>query len=175
MPPHLGGRLLVAAPELEDPNFHRAVILVLEHSEDGAVGVVLTQESDAYVAEHLPAVAPHVCDPPVFFVGGPVAEGSVVALAGESGESGEPSLFDLDDLIEARLEAPTWLRLFVGYSGWAPGQLDAEVATGSWIVVESSDGDAFTGDPDGLWRAVLRRQRPPLSRLALYPDNVMSN
>ncbi len=172
MTTYLGGRLLVAAPELDDPNFDRAVILVIEHSEEGAVGVVLTHQSETYVAEHLPTVAPHVCEPPMFFVGGPVSQGAVIALARESGA---PALYELDELIADEVEAPTWLRLFDGYSGWGPGQLDAEVATGSWFVVDSFDTDAFTDEPDALWRAVLRRQPGRVSRLALYPDDVMSN
>lgn len=172
MTPYLGGQLLVATPALDDPNFRRAVVLVLEHGDDGAIGVVLTNPSEAYVAEHLPALAAHVCEPPVFFVGGPVSEGSVVALAGDGGA---PVFYGIERLLEGSDDAPNWLRLFVGYSGWGPGQLEAEIATGSWIVVDSLDSDAFTEDAEALWRAVLRRQSGPVARLALYPDNVMAN
>jgi putative transcriptional regulator len=70
---------------------------------------------------------------------------------------------------------PDGLRLFAGYSGWGPGQLDSELLAGAWIVVEGFDGDVLGPRPERLWREVLRRQGGATARLALYPESPMMN
>lgn len=178
------GRLLVATPLLDDPTFHRAVILVLDHDEDGALGVVLNRTSPVPVQE---AVAPWtelVCEPPVVFGGGPVEPDAIVALGRTAARVGADHAGVLDqhvrlvdltaDPVLERLELET-VRVFAGYAGWAPGQLEGEVASGAWFVVDADASDVFTADPLGLWHAVLRRQPGDLALFGTYPDDPTMN
>lgn len=165
------GMLLVATPALVDPNFARSVVFLIQHDEDGAVGVVLNRPSVEEVSEHLPDVAGSVVEPGVVFVGGPVEP--VVAIGLERTDVPvrpiEPmagvGLLDLADG-GARVQP---CRIYAGYSGWGPGQLESEIAEGSWIVVEATIADVFTDDPEGLWGAVLRRQPGRVAMLASHP------
>lgn len=178
------GRLLVATPALDDPNFARAVVLVLDHDEDGALGVVLNRASEVTVEDTLPPWEHLVAYPAVLFGGGPVEPTAVVALgravAGVAPDGWTPivdriRLVDLDDdpvLAASDLER---VRLFAGYAGWAPGQLEEEIAQGAWFAVDASPDDVFTDDPDGLWQAVLRRQEGELALLATFPPDPSMN
>ena len=163
---------MVATPNLGDANFDMAIIFMVEHASEGALGVVVNRPTETPVGTHLPDLEAHVSPPDVFFIGGPVAADNVVGV-GRVG--GAIRLIDLDQVISGEAERPDGLRLFAGYSGWAPGQLDGELATGSWFVVEAFDGDVFGPDPEGLWREVLRRQGGRLARLSMYPDSPMMN
>jgi putative transcriptional regulator len=180
----LKGRLLVATPLLDDPNFHHAVIWLLEHGEDGALGVVLNRPSELPVAEPLPGWADLTGGLPVLFVGGPVAVGSVIGLArmAETAPEGvwEPvtgSVGVLDLGADPGIVGPSvgTLRCFAGYAGWSPGQLEDELAEGAWFVVDADPADPFTDDPDRLWRSVLARQPNELARIALVPDDPTLN
>ena len=166
------GHLLIATPNLGDPNFDMTIVYMLEHNEDGALGVVVNRPTESPAATHLPELAPMLSPPDVFFIGGPVSPDHVVGV-GRSGDS--ISIVDLDAIIEGGAVAPDGFRLFAGYSGWAPGQLDGELSTGSWFVVAAFDGDVFGPHPTELWREVLRRQGGRLGRLSLYPDSPMVN
>jgi putative transcriptional regulator len=168
------GRLLVAGPALLDPNFFRTVVLVLDHDEEGAVGVVINRPTDLPVREALPPWAETVSDPPVVFVGGPVAPGTAIGIG--RGADIEPVLgpygmVDLDQPPE------TWreVRLFSGYAGWGPGQLEMEIEEDAWLVLDAWPEDVATDDADDLWSIVLARQPHPLSLLALYPDEPAFN
>ncbi len=183
MPWHTG-RLLVAAPTLEDPNFLRSVILVLDHDEDGALGVVLNRASTITVDETLADWVDLAAAPAVVFGGGPVEPTAVVAL-GTARESSAPdgatAILDrvrLVNLEEDPVLAATELeriRLFAGYAGWGPDQLEVEIDDGAWFPVDADPGDVFTDDPDGLWHHVLRRQRGGLRLLATYPEDPARN
>lgn len=159
------GRLLVAAPALRDPNFAHAVVLLLDHGEEGALGVVLNRPSDVEVERILPEWADRAAEPDVVFVGGPVQTDAVVGLGridmtAGSGIQVLPGLGPLD-LSSGPGEQPAPIdsvRLFVGYAGWSAGQLEGEIAAGEWFVLDASAEDAFTSRPDGLWRQVLKRQ-----------------
>jgi putative transcriptional regulator len=180
------GQLLVASPSLSDPNFARAVVLVLDHDDDGALGVVLDRPSDLVVEEVLPAWA-DVVDPPAnLFAGGPVSTGSalgVAVLAPDTSAAplgwrrvfGDTGLLDLDTPMEVLADAIAGLRIFAGYSGWSPGQLEAEVAEGAWFVVPAEPSDLLTANPQLLWGAVLRRQGGRLALLATFPADPMQN
>lgn len=160
------GHLLVATPQLMDPNFARSVVLVLEHSEDGALGVVLNRPSSESVNGVLPDWAPVIAPPRVVFAGGPVETGAVLGVA----TAAEGDGFEVVDLTEPPdALRPGSLRLFAGYAGWGPGQLDAELAEGSWFVLDAELGDLVDDDPDDLWARVLRRQGGLVSLLATYP------
>jgi putative transcriptional regulator len=178
------GRLLVATPLIDEPIFHRTVVLVLDHDEDGALGVVLNRASTVPVDEAASSWAELVSDPPVVFGGGPVEPDAVVALGLSAARVGAElggfldehvRLVDLsaDPSIE-RLELER-VRVFAGYAGWAPGQLEGEVLQDAWFVVDAQPGDVFTADPVGLWHRVLRRQPGDLALLATFPDDPTMN
>jgi len=176
-PASLRGKLLVATPVLGDPNFRRTVVLVLEHSPEGAVGIVLNRASETAVADPLPQWKALTADPAVVFVGGPVSRELVIGLGrrkpgtsevGWSAVVERVGTIDLDDL-DGALATVDAVRLFAGYAGWGPEQLEGEIAARAWWVVGARGGDAFSPDPAGLWAAVLRRQRGELRLLANYP------
>lgn len=180
------GRLLVATPLLADPNFRRTVVLIVEHEiAEGTLGIVLNRPSPIEVGQVLEQWTELATDPSVVFKGGPVAPNSALALALIPGKDepvgwraldGAPALarlglLDLD--APPRLLAPAIqsLRVYAGYAGWSPGQLDAEIDEGAWYVIAAEPGDVFAPDPERLWRDVLRRQEGDLAFLATYPDD----
>ncbi|HEV8296917.1 MAG TPA: YqgE/AlgH family protein [Acidimicrobiales bacterium] len=169
------GRLLLAGPNLIDPNFFRTVVLLLEHNDEGAVGVVLNRPTELPVREALPPWAGAVSEPPVVFVGGPVAAGTALAL----GHNPDDDDAIIGDIAVVDLESPSsdWdqVRIFSGYSGWGAGQLEHELAQEAWLVLDAAPDDVRSTDPDDLWAAVLRRQHGPLALLASYPDEPAFN
>lgn len=170
------GRLLVATPVLGDPNFDRTVVLLLEHGEQGALGVVLNRPSPTDVTVPFPGWLAHVAAPPVVFTGGPVAPAAAIGLARTGldaeadgwapllGRLGTVDLSRDPDDLPVPVEV---LRVFAGYAGWEAGQLEGEIEAGAWFVVEARAEDAFSTAPARLWRTVLRRQR---GRLAMFAD-----
>jgi putative transcriptional regulator len=178
------GRLLVASPLLGDPNFERTVVFMLEHNDEGALGLVLNRPSDVEIAAPLDDWSRFTSHPSVVFVGGPVSREAVISLARVAGAEvpeawqridGAVGVLDLTadaDLIGAAIAD---LRIFAGYAGWGPGQLESEIDEGAWWVVDAEPGDAFAAAPEGLWRAVLRRQPDPLRRYALFPPELRMN
>ncbi|WP_181791658.1 YqgE/AlgH family protein [Streptomyces phytophilus] len=188
----LTGRLLIATPALTDPNFTRTVVLLLDHDEEGSLGVVLNRPTPVGVGDVLQDWADLAGDPGVVFQGGPVSLDSALGLAVVPGDQGGGvpggegplgwrrvhgaiGLVDLDappELLAAELGT---LRIFAGYAGWGPGQLEEELDDGAWYVVESEPGDVSSPAPEGLWRAVLRRQRSELAMVATYPDDPSLN
>ncbi len=171
----LKGQLLVAAPALVDPNFRRTVVLVGEHNEEGALGLVLNRPSETTVEEAVQELTLIVAGPEQVHVGGPVQPSAIVIVAefAEPEQAGSlvfesvgflPAEIDPDALGEL-LQA----RVFAGYAGWGPGQLDAELEEGSWIVEPAIAADVFTLEPDELWSEVLRRKGGPYGVLALMP------
>jgi putative transcriptional regulator len=180
----LRGRLLISQPTLKDPNFDRTVVLVLEHNDDGAVGLVLNRPTEIGLAETLPLWAHYAAAPPVVFSGGPVVEeDTAICLArggGAETDGWKPIANGLGTLDVNRPPAEIGVkvhevRLFAGYSGWARGQLEMEISMGGWFVVNARPVDAFTADPDGLWKAVLGRQRGMLAWMATFPPDIQMN
>jgi putative transcriptional regulator len=185
----LQGRLLVANPRLPDPNFDRTVVLMLAHSDDGALGVVLNRPLETAVSEALPGWEEVASPPTVLFAGGPVEPAAAICLARRTGArspapeggewwkavSGAVGTLDLDTEPESAGAAVDGLRVFAGYAGWGPGQLEAEIESGGWFVVDARDGDAFSTQPDHLWKSVLRRQRGSLALVAAYPADPAMN
>jgi putative transcriptional regulator len=171
----LKGQLLIAGPSLIDPNFRRTVVLVGEHSEEGALGLVLNRASEATVDEAVPELAVIVDSVSAVHFGGPVQPSAIVVLADfvDPDRAGSlvldsvgflPAEVDPDELGELRRA-----RVFAGYAGWGPGQLDGELEEGSWIVEPALPEDVFTDDPDDLWSDVLRRKGGPFGMLAHMP------
>lgn len=181
----LRGRLLVASPDLEDPNFFRTVVLVLEHSTEGALGVVLNRPSTATLVQPpLPAWAPLAVDPPVIFVGGPVQPMAAIGLARRADGADPDGFAPLSDRLgTVDLErdpadvAPRVdrIRVFAGYSGWGPLQLEGELAADGWFVVDAEPSDPWTAEPEALWRVVLRRQRGKEQLFADFPLDAQQN
>lgn len=182
----LKGRLLVANPAMPDPNFHRTVVLMLAHQDDGALGVVLNRPSDLDVDSPLPRWERLVADPPVVFVGGPVAPGAAICLArvpdppapGDGGWVplvGELGTLDLEGDPDDLAMSVDAIRVFAGYAGWGPGQLEGEIEADAWFVVPAEANDALSGDPEQLWKRVLRRQGGTLALLAAYPNEPTLN
>ena len=178
-----GGSLLVSTPALHDPTFRRTVVLLLDHDEDGALGVVLNRPTEIPVAEVLPGWTGHVSDPEVVFAGGPVAQDSALGLAradaepemGWRGLAGDLGLVDLDAPPEVVTATLGGLRIYVGYSGWAAGQLEDELAEDAWWVFPAEREDVFAGDPARLWQRVLRRQGGDPALAATLPDDPSLN
>ena len=196
------GSLLVALPTLEEPTFHRTVILMLAFSpEDGALGVVLNRPNDVPVEALLPGWEALAAPPSSMFVGGPVSRDSIICLAtlrspapvGEDADGAEPipgcaplpdaagtwsgrlATVDLNRSPSEVEDAVSAIRLFSGYAGWSAGQLEGELLTGSWLVLPAEAGDPLTPDPDGLWTRVLERQRGHVALYAKAPPKLSLN
>jgi putative transcriptional regulator len=175
------GRLLVSTPQLDDGVFHRSVILVLQHDDFGAQGVVLNKPLGAEVDAVLPGWGEHLAEPQTLFQGGPVQVDSALGLVTLPGDDGLPpgsqrlfgsvAIIDLDTPPLLVMPEVGGLRIFAGYAGWSSGQLEGELRRGSWFVVDSFPGDLLTADPEHLWEQVLRRQRGELAFVALYPPD----
>ena len=182
----LAGRLLVATPMLGDPNFRRTVVLVVEDDPDeGTLGVVLNRPTEVHLNQVLEAWTELVTGPPVVFKGGPVSPNSALALAlartgdeplGWRSLAGSPvmsrvGLVDLEAPPELLAGGITSLRVFAGYAGWGPGQLQTEIDEGAWYVLQAEAADVFDPEPEQLWRAVLRRSGGALALVATYPED----
>jgi len=176
----VAGRLLVATPMLVDPNFARTVVLLLDVDESGALGVVLNRPSQVPVVSILPDWSGHVPTPDVLFAGGPVSTDSALAVAHVGDAAGEEpigfrrvygntGIIDLDTPAELLTAVVGGMRVFAGYAGWGPEQLQGEVLEGSWFTVDSSHADVFGQSPDSLWADVLRRQPGELAWLSTMP------
>lgn len=181
------GRLLVATPELTEPTFSRTVVLLLTHGDDdGTLGVVVNRPSGTDVDEVLPGWQALVAGPGQVFVGGPVSPEAAICLGrlrpGATGAT-VAALAGVPGVATVDLDAPpddvaplvSGLRVFSGCAGWSPGQLEREVEEGSWWVVDSLPGDAFSAEPERLWRQVLRRQGGALSLVSTYPEDPRQN
>jgi putative transcriptional regulator len=172
MDPFQTGQLLVASPILLDPNFVRTVILVLQHDQEGAVGVVLNRPSGEEVLRHLPEWAPRLEDPAVVFIGGPVDPAVAIGVV-RTTRPAEPTavsgvgMVDLEEDPASVGAGP--VRIFSGYAGWGAGQLEAELAEGAWVVVPANAEDVFTDRPSALWSEVLKRQGGKLAMMASFP------
>lgn len=176
----LRGRLLVALPELSDPNFARTVILVLQHDEDAALGVILNRPTGLDLVGTLTAWERIVVPPVQVFSGGPVGRGVAIGLARSDTRdegAGWAPLFSGLGTVELGsspddLGVPVAaVRIFVGYAGWGEGQLDGEIESGAWLVVDAEPDDAMSKTPETLWSDVLSRQPGSVAWLARYPDD----
>lgn len=183
----LAGRLLVATPSLVDPNFDRTVVFLLQHTPDeGAMGLVLNRPSGLPVSEHVEGWGELAAPPDEVFLGGPVQPEIAFALAwtdpGQPLPEGVEPVTDRCGVVDLRRDPGEFagvllgLRIFSGYAGWAPGQLEMELLTGSWFTLDAEPSDTATPDPDNLWRQVFRRQRArDLRLMSTYPEDPTLN
>lgn len=179
----LRGRLLVATPAIDAGPFLRSVVFVLDHDADGTLGVIVNRPLDAGVDDVLPAWGAFVNAPVCLFDGGPVAMDSALAvgvLGGDTPPHGWRQMAGRVGLVD--LEGPlpgdgqfAGLRVFAGYAGWGSGQLEDELAEGSWVVVDALDADLLSPQPETLWSEVLRRQEGDVRFWATFPPDPGAN
>jgi putative transcriptional regulator len=171
----LRGQLLIAAPSLFD-YFRRTVVLVIEHSPEGAMGVVLNRESETRVADAVPQLAELADADELVRIGGPVAPQSVVAIGefddiDEAGTQVTGQLGTLDP--EAGNGSLRRLRVYAGYAGWSAGQLEGELAQDAWVVAPAEEDDPFSADD--LWSRALERRGGAYRLLATMPPDPSQN
>lgn len=181
------GTLLLSVPQMLDPNFMHSVVLMIEHNQHGALGLVINQPVDAslgeLVGEH-PLLAglefPMHCGGPVGrdsmqflhrlpeVIPGGLDLGDGLFLGGE--------LEDLAEALRAGAVSPGSLRMFVGYSGWGGGQLEQEFGTGSWVPAPPNPDLCFGPETgEHLWRAALRGLGDAGQGLSQLPPDVTWN
>lgn len=177
----LRGSLLISSGGLFDPNFRHTVVLVCEHSPEGALGLVLTRPSEVRVVDAIPPFAPVVGDDALVFIGGPVQPQAALMLADVEHPDlagitvmGSIGLLsgEMDDTVISGIRRA---RVFAGYSGWGGGQLEEELARDDWILEPALPHDVFTDHPDRLWADVLARKGGDFSLLARMPFDPSAN
>jgi putative transcriptional regulator len=177
----LEGQLLVASPSLLDPNFHRTVVLVTEHNDEGAAGLVINRRSPAAVSELVPQLEVLVDDGEQVWFGGPVQPNGVLVL-GEFldpddaaiplfGALGFPALDEPDDVVAVTSRR----RVFAGYAGWGAGQLEEELDRDDWFLEPALPDDPFTDAPEALWSDVLRRKGGIYELVSRIPEDPSVN
>lgn len=175
----LSGSLVVASPRMDDPNFDQAVVLMVEHSDDGAMGLILNKPMQTKVAEIWDQVSVLPCpvDQPLM-AGGP-CEGPLMLLHSERPKAQievcEGVYFTAGESMVRELlaEGPTPIRYFTGYAGWGPGQLESELDLGGWLVTRANASIVFDSDSDdGRWMRVIKGIDRSLAMLAMNPKLV---
>lgn len=161
------GMFLVAAPGMRDPRFRRTVVLLVEHSSDGALGLIINRKTDLPVADAFPEFEQQQDTRHVLFFGGPVEPATVMYLVSDGAkEAGKEVIagvrrgVDYDNLgLLLRSRNEDSLRIFFGYSGWGPGQLEFELSLDDWQLVPARREHIFSPDSQHLWH-LLNRQTP---------------
>ena len=174
------GCLLVATPQLEDPNFRRSVVLLLDHGAEGSLGVILNRPSDISSEQVLPGWVEGRGISSRCFFGGPVQTNALVALvptsatwSGLTAVTEGIALLDIDEELDVAQEEEN-VCLYLGYSGWSQGQLQVELDEGAWWVFDSEPDDLIS-DPFDCWSRVLSRQSSPARLIAFPPDHSYLN
>jgi putative transcriptional regulator len=171
------GMFLVASPSLRDPNFRQAVVLLCEYGPEGALGVIVNRPTAVLLAEALPQIPVLEGQRHVLYTGGPVQGNQVLILYRVVEEpSGSHHVFDGVylggnlNVLERVLTMPTpneTFRAFMGYSGWAPGQLENEMKTGSWLTLPGDTALVFEMEPLRIWPDIFRKLG---GQFAIYAD-----
>jgi putative transcriptional regulator len=177
----LRGKLLVASPVLADPNFARGVVLITEHGEEGAMGVVLNRPSETEVGEVAPELGA-IVEPGPVFIGGPVQPQALVVLA-EFADPSAAAWIVVADVgfvgADADRDELEWAirrgRVYAGYSGWGAGQLEGELEEEAWIVEAPLPAELFPDDPQALWHDVLARKGGQYALVARMPEDPSQN
>jgi len=158
----LTGKLLVATPQLRDPNFCQTVLFIIQHQPEGALGVVLNRPSDKSVQNVWKVVGKPTCDSDqLVYVGGPVP-GPLLAIHTLSSHADQevlPGLYvtaqesEFHQLVDHTMED---CRVYSGHAGWGAGQLDEELKAGGWLTTGATVGDVFS-DYETLWKRMTSR------------------
>ena len=173
----LTGKLLIASPRLDDPNFGQSVVLVVHHEREGAFGLVLNRPGNDRLASVWTQVVEEPCplDVPIL-VGGPL-EGPLMALHGEPDRSeievvpGVHFARRKEALVDLVSGAKEPLRVFVGYSGWSRGQLEGEIERGDWTLTDATPALVF-GEEGSMWRRARRHAADEAIVSALHIKHV---
>lgn len=175
------GCFLISEPFLTDPHFHRTVILIAEHVNEGTVGYVLNQPVGLNVTDFFPEFSEAL---PLFH-GGPVSKDSLhfitldVQVPGAKKIAG--NLFwngdfeALSDMLKEGTIAPEQVKIFIGYSGWSEGQLTNELEQKAWIVCEGNNESVFSRSGESLWKHILKQLGGTYSWLANAPTDPSLN
>ncbi len=157
----LKGKLLVASPQLADPNFRHTVVLIIEHNDEGAFGLVLNRTSNKSVKQVWERVTDEPCESEQpLHVGGPVG-GPLIAVHQDEVFSdlqllpGVHLATEKDKLHQLVLQKERTYRIFVGYAGWGSGQLESEMEAGAWITATATADYIFFA-PEDLWKKVSK-------------------
>lgn len=177
----LKGQLLISGASLLDSNFRHTVVLLGEHDEQGAVGVILNRALDVSVQQAVPALAGLTGPGEKLFRGGPVETEQAVLMAAVA----DAAILDVPVFGTVGFlvgEVPSDIRpevrrarVYLGHAGWGPGQLKAELESDSWIIEQATEEDVFTAEPETLWRRVLERKGPRYAALARVPFDPSMN
>jgi putative transcriptional regulator len=178
----LAGHFLIASPAIVDPNFHRTVVLLTAHTDEGAMGLVVNRSSEATVRETVPQLEALADPDQLVFVGGPVNPDGVAVLAEFEDRDdagvlviGDVGFVALDTALEEEPPRVQRTRVFAGVAGWGPEQLEGEFARDDWIVEPAASDDIFTEDPEGLWSGLLRRKGGQYELVARMPHDPSLN
>ncbi len=155
------GKFLVASKNLIDPNFSETVILLLDYSVNGAIGLIINRPADVKLSRLLPEIKDFQNQQDTVYIGGPVALNHMLLLI-QSGNQAEQSSHVFDDIyvsssrkvlkmIVANVDSTSKFHAYVGYAGWAPGQLDSEVLRGDWYVLQADAETVFDKPPLEIW------------------------
>lgn len=177
---NLLGSLLVANGSLMDPNFRRTVVVITEHSDEGTMGLVLNRPAEVTVEQAAPALGSIVAGDSPVFIGGPVQPEAALVLADFASFTSETrivvgSIGLLSAIDEEPMPQIKRARVFAGYAGWGPGQLEAEMAEDSWILEDARPDDIFSAEPERLWSSILHRKGGNYRMLALMPADPSLN
>lgn len=181
--PPAAGVLLIAPPMMQDPNFRRTVILLCEHGVDGSFGLILNKSISMQLADVVEDMGQYTGP---LSVGGPVSPETLHVLhrfgqvVGDAVEIHKDLYWggDFEEIQKIVRNQPTTqhdIRFFLGYAGWSPGQLDAEIEQDSWILTEAQNSFIFDSPSDSLWKSILRTMGGEYALLSNFPDDPRMN
>ncbi len=176
-PESLKGWFLISETRMTDPHFYQSVVLIIEHNADGAFGLVVNHRSSLTLSDVLPRMNSSKARNTPLYAGGPVQQDYLLVVHSPTFQEPSPTAMEpvpgiffepsfraveqfFDDAFWEKIpedDKPN-IHLFLGYSGWAPGQLETELRNGSWMVLQASPQLVFHPDPESGWRDALRKK-----------------
>ncbi len=174
------GRLLISRPEMSDPNFDGSVTLMIQHDHNGAFGLVLNRPLGLSVNEAFEGWEALVGEGGLIHAGGPVETDSLIALGRAEDQAGElvHGLYSVDlneSPVQAIAQGIVAVRIFAGYAGWGAGQLEGELASGAWWLVDAEPDDVFIAKSADLWPRALKRGGGDMAWFAHMPNDPSLN
>jgi len=161
------GKFLVASKKLRDPQFFETVVLLIDYGSQGAMGLVINRPTTVKLSKVLPEIEGLQKRSDTIYLGGPVAKNQLMLLIRTNSPPEESRLVFKDiylsssqTIIEKMIDnpdTPERFRVYAGYAGWAPGQLDQEVSRGGWHILEADEESVFDKTPAEIWPELIRR------------------